>query len=521
LPRPVEYGAAPGNAAALPRVYRFEMTWFAPHPVLSTSARNRRGPFASPLGQTRAGGYTFAVAISLISIAITGVVFVLIGSLYLPIPLGAGFLVGLVAGFGPAAVASIVQALGVAFLFLEPVMSLRVSAPEDQVRLLLFALLAPALGWAASVVRRSAHDARANEQRLRALFEQAATAIAELDLDGRWIRVNERVCALLGYTAEELRTRTSASLTHPADRERDATIFARLARGDLDGDVVEKRYVAKDGRVVWATVARSLIRDSVGRPRSFVAVLVDATERKAVEAERDRSLEDARAALRARDEFLSIASHELRTPLTALRLQLQAVLRERASGDGADGVGRRLEVSERQVTRLAALIDEIMAVQRIAAGQLVIEARPTHVAALVDGAARDAASELARAGVSLDVEVDGSLRALADPLHARAVLSKLLSNAAKYGLGKPIEVRAWRAGDRVVVGVRDHGIGIAPDDQARIFERFERVVSAHNVGGLGLGLWVARQVVLAHGGGIAVESAPGRGSTFTVELPGA
>jgi signal transduction histidine kinase len=117
------------------------------------------------------------------------------------------------------------------------------------------------------------------------------------------------------------------------------------------------------------------------------------------------------------------------------------------------------------------------------------------------------------------VDAPGEVRCALDPDRMDQVVSNLLSNAVKYGREGPVEVRVRREQDRAVLEVEDHGIGVAPEDQERIFERFERAVPARHFGGIGLGLWIVRQLVEAHGGTIRVRSVPGQGATFTVELP--
>ncbi len=239
---------------------------------------------------------------------------------------------------------------------------------------------------------------------------------------------------------------------------------------------------------------------------------------EALAAENARLLSRAEEAVRIRDEFLSLASHELKTPLTALRLQAHALARN-AAALPREALPSRAEAIRRGTDRMARLVETLLDLSRIHAGGLSIEPVDSDLAKVVHEVAERFADEAHRAGCQLVVFAPDVLPGRWDPLRLDHVITNLVANAIKYGPGKPIEVLLEDEGDRARLVVRDHGIGIAPADQRRIFGRFERAVSGHSFGGFGVGLWIARQTVEAHGGTISVESRPGEGATFTVELP--
>ncbi len=229
---------------------------------------------------------------------------------------------------------------------------------------------------------------------------------------------------------------------------------------------------------------------------------------------------ETQAAVEARDEFLSAASHELRTPLTSLNLQLQNVLRKLGLQDTSVAVLRpKIEAAERQARRLARLIDNLLDVSRISSNRLDLQLEPLDLSVLVQEVVTREKEDLAKAGCALELQTNGPRVGEWDRLRLDQVLTNLLSNAAKYGGGHPVEVAV--GGDETIarLTVRDHGIGIAPADQARIFDRFERSVAQREYGGFGLGLWIVRQIVQALGGSIRVEGEPGSGAVFIVELP--
>lgn len=230
----------------------------------------------------------------------------------------------------------------------------------------------------------------------------------------------------------------------------------------------------------------------------------------------------AEEAVRARDEFLAVASHELKTPLTPLRLSIQSVQRLVARGElaglPAEHLGSALSRADGQIRRLVRLVDYLLDVSRITTRRLRLQLEPTDLSAAVHEVLERHRAELAQAGCTVSVEAPGEVVGRWDRLRIEQVVTNLLTNAMKYAPG-PIDVAVDAAADRTRLVVRDRGPGIAREDQERIFLPFERAVSYLRASGFGLGLFIVRQIVDAHGGTVHLDSAPGRGSTFTVELP--
>ncbi|HEX3904893.1 MAG TPA: MASE1 domain-containing protein [Polyangia bacterium] len=236
------------------------------------------------------------------------------------------------------------------------------------------------------------------------------------------------------------------------------------------------------------------------------------------------ALAERRAAIRARDEFISIASHELKTPLTALKLRLGSALRlgERraAAGDEqAEKMTRALTASSLTADRLGGLVDDLLDVSRLTAGRFALRLERVELGDLlreVVARLRDQAEEV---GSTLELTAAAPIIGTWDRGRLEQVVTNLLSNAIKYGMGKPILVSADVSVNRLRLRVRDRGMGIPRADHSRIFQAFERLPTAERVGGLGLGLYIGRQIALAHGGTLVVESDPERGATFTLDLP--
>lgn len=249
----------------------------------------------------------------------------------------------------------------------------------------------------------------------------------------------------------------------------------------------------------------------------------DLAHRVAFALDNARLYREAQEAVSARDEFLSIASHELRTPLTPLLILLQRLLTDRGNEHLEVASPERLRMlvgrAERQVNRLTKLIDSLLDVSRISTGGLRLNREDLNLAELTRDVAGRFAEELARAECRLSLSLDPAVEGVWDRFRLEQVVTNLLSNAIKYGAGRPVDVTVSGEAGVARLRIRDRGIGIGADEAKRIFGRFERAVSSRSYGGLGLGLYIARQIVEAHGGEIRVESEVGAGSAFTVELP--
>jgi PAS domain S-box-containing protein len=360
--------------------------------------------------------------------------------------------------------------------------------------------------------RRSEELIRASEARFRGTFENAAVGMAHVDLDGRWLRTNAALCRITGYSREELHSKTFADITHPDDVEDDWAHANRLLAGELDRYSMETRYIRKDGSTMWANVTVTLDVEPTTGAKYFIAVIEDISGRKAAEA---RVIE----ALRVRDDFLSIAGHELKTPLATLLLQVQSALRVVAREPDNPTLPGRLERAASSGLRLEALINQLLDVSRITAHRLELTPERLSFGGVVRAVVDRFEESAARAGCPLNVQLERGVIGFVDRLRLEQIVTNLLSNAIKYGKGAAVEVCVHREGPRALLRVIDHGIGISMDQQQRIFERFERAVETREYGGFGLGLWIVRRLVELMGGAIRVDSAPGRGASFTVELP--
>lgn len=238
-------------------------------------------------------------------------------------------------------------------------------------------------------------------------------------------------------------------------------------------------------------------------------------ERKAREA--------AEEAIRARDEFLSIASHELKTPLTTIILRIQSTLDSILNQSLANFSGEKLvsslNIAHDQTRRLQNLIKDLLNFSLITTGKLELELKEDDLTTLVKSVLNRFEDHLTLAGCSVKLEASQHIKGLWDQVRLDQAISNLLTNAIKYGEGTPIEITVTSEGDKARITVSDKGIGIDPKVQKTIFERFKRGTSEIKFQGLGVGLFIVKQIVEAHGGRVLVKSKLGEGSKFTLELP--
>jgi signal transduction histidine kinase len=278
------------------------------------------------------------------------------------------------------------------------------------------------------------------------------------------------------------------------------------------------------GRVIGAlALFRSEGTPAFGDEEERVAE--ELARRAALSLDNARLLREAREAVRLRDEFLGIASHELKTPLTPLHLKVQLlqkqvdVLAAHGKPVSAERVSETLDVVQRQVRKLTSLVDNLLDVSRITAGRLKLELEEMDLASVAAEILYRFAPSAAQLHCSLEMHAPVPVLGRWDRLRLEQVVTNLLSNALKYGAGQPVRLTVEADGRTARLTVEDGGIGISAQDLPRIFERFERAVSDRHYGGLGLGLYITRQIVEAFGGTVKATSALGQGSTFVLELP--
>ena len=362
--------------------------------------------------------------------------------------------------------------------------------------------------------KRAEAALRESEAHFRMLGETIPQLVWVSRPDGHVEFTNRHWSSYMGITPETLEGEGWIAHLHPEDREQALRVWQQSLRTGAPYEVEFRCRRGTDGAYRWFLSRALPVRDGQGHVTRWFGTCTDIQDQKLAE-------EELRRAVRLRDDFLSVAAHELRTPLTSLKLQLELIARTaRAEGDGlSERLAPKLMAAHRQADRLNQLNGTLLDVSRIGANRLHMEREEVDFTEVVQETLQRLAPEFERVGCTFTTRLDAEVRGQWDRLRLEQVLVNLLMNAARYGAGKPIEVCLGREGEEAVFSVKDHGIGIAPEDQQRIFQRFERAVPVHNYGGLGLGLYISSEIISALGGHISVASQPGQGATFTVRLP--
>ncbi len=356
---------------------------------------------------------------------------------------------------------------------------------------------------------------------LRATLDSTADGILVVDIDGRWNTYNSKFLAMWRIPPELAdRGDPRPAFQFAAEQLVDpAAFYARVKELCAHPDEESHDILAfKDGRMFERySQALRIGGRAIGRVWSFR----DVTETILAERNAERQYAASQEAVRLRDEFLSIASHELRTPVTALQLALQGMQMLFADEEQPSRavVQRQLDSTQRQAQRLGQLVGALLDVSRIQVERLELHLEQIDLAELVRDAAASVREVMAGAGCALTVEAARRIEGLWDRQRLEQVVVNLLSNAAKYAARQPVRIAVAAEGRWARITVEDHGTGIPPERRQQLFERFARAASARHYGGLGLGLFIVRSIVEAHGGRVSVDSQSGVGSTFTVELP--
>lgn len=368
---------------------------------------------------------------------------------------------------------------------------------------------------------RTEQALRGSELRFRKVFESGPVGMAMVDSDTRVVRANAALAAMLGYDERELGHHTLKQLTYPPDIERERPLIEGAFTGEIPRYEIEKRYVARSGRIVWAAQSSTVVRDEGGRAMYGLVVVEDVTRRKEAEEELMRRggelavVNDRLAeAVSVKDHVLAVTNHELRTPLTTV-LGLAATLLRGWERIPDDDKRSYLDAIVAHTRSLADLIDDLMTVTGAEAGGLGVNISVTDLGGAIEAAMSHDGGD--RAGVTIRCPDD--LVVAADRRRLVQILTNYLDNAFKYG-APPVELEASEQDGWVIVRVRDSGEGVPPEFVPKLFDKFTQARANGDAGGSGLGLAIVKELARAQGGDAWYEPNRPRGACFCLRLRG-
>ncbi|MGE5471898.1 MAG: PAS domain S-box protein [Bacteroidota bacterium] len=362
--------------------------------------------------------------------------------------------------------------------------------------------------------RRQAEMAlKTSEAEFRAFFDNAVVGAAETTLDGRYLRVNAQFCQMLGYSADELLQLHTSDLIHPDDAAEVGTALDEDLSGDRLSYHAEKRYVRKDGQVIWVEVSVALVRDAAGQPVGTAGIVRDISARKIAEASLRKAVAAAEKANEGKSRFLAAASHDLRQPLAALSIYVDAI-KNHVTQPGLP----MLANMKTCIAGLSELLTNLLDLSKLEAQVVQPKISDFDLADLLAKLLSAHHPEALNKGLDLRVRPsDWTVRT--DPVLLQRILGNFIANAIRYTGRGGVLVAARRRQGKTWLEVWDTGIGIAAGSLSEIFEEFRQLGDGARHKGSGLGLTIAARTAELLGLEILVRSRPGRGSLFAVEVP--
>ena len=377
-------------------------------------------------------------------------------------------------------------------------------------------------------LHRHYHRLSQKTNQLKALINQSPHPFVLKNKSGLIVYASLSIKNIIGVHQQTIIGKDLKHFLHEEDKDKYKNFYAQLLSNPSKRHTVELRVRNKRGSWSWFKIdAINLLHDPI--INSTVSLLQNISHQKYQEDMKARILtiekkarETAEKAVRTRDEFLSIASHELKTPLTTILLQLQGTLRRILTQSLADFSGQKLvsslKIAEQQSQRLSLMIKDLLNVSLITTGRITLKKQPTELKPLIEDLAERFSEELDQKKTQIRLRLTSGTQGLWDPIRIEQALSNLITNAIKFGQGKPIVITTQKVNSQAIITVQDKGIGIYPQDKVRIFKLFQQG-NKDQYKGLGVGLFIAQKIVESHDGKLTVVSLPKKGSTFTITLP--
>ena len=343
-------------------------------------------------------------------------------------------------------------------------------------------------------------------------FEQAAVGIAHVGLDGSWLKVNRKICEILGYERNELLALNFQKITYPDDLSRDESLLKTLLDGESNYYTMEKRYIRKDGAIVWARLTVSIVRHDDGTSNHFISVIEDINQQKRLENDLLKSNEEL-------EQFAYVASHDLKEPLRTMQTYTSYLIAD-LKANKTERIKQDKEFIDKASKRMTSLIDDLLRFSRI--GNAEVQLVEANLSDIIQHVVDDLQTKINETQTTL--EFDKKLpNVITDPAQLRLVFQNLIQNAIKFcseGTTPSISISVEPKNDKyLLIHVKDNGIGIEPANQAQIFGLFKKLHSDTEYQGTGLGLAIVKKIMQSLSGDISLVSAPKQGSTFTLQIP--
>ena len=354
---------------------------------------------------------------------------------------------------------------------------------------------------------RDVTELKKNQEIFSTITELSPDIICLLNNEGKILYISKASSHIHGLTPDDLIGRQMMDRIHPDDKYRFSEMFKKLNEDPEPLQTIQFQYLNRDHTYSWMEMT---LNNQLKNPliNSIVAISRVITERKELE-------DNLKNALRLRDDFIAIASHELKTPIASIKLPLQMMGRKKETSSMPDNLSRIME----QFHSLQALIEDLLSVTRIRTGQLSVHPSKENLSLLVHSILEKFRHLFSASGSPLELQIEDNVLVNCDAIRMEQVITNLISNSLKYAPGTLISISLKKLNESVELHIQDHGPGIGPEQHESIFKCFERSSETAEVSGLGLGLYISKSIVEAHGGSIKLMSEKGKGACFIVTLP--
>lgn len=361
-----------------------------------------------------------------------------------------------------------------------------------------------------------------NQERLNFAQEAGQIGAFEWDIRSNKLIVSPQVEMIYGLEIGDLKSYHELTRwIHPEDLE---GVLSELQKVISKGHEfsIQFRIITKCRKLKWIMTRGKMLRDPLGLDLKMIGINIDITDQKDIEQKLRLTEANLLHALSTRDEFMAIASHELKTPLTSLKLQNQLYQRTLLKNEtiSTEKVATLLEKNSRQIDRLTRLVDDMLDISRIRTGKLTVKKELCELSTILNDVLLRTKEQFLTSGSGEPIiEQLDKITGEWDVLRLEQVFLNIITNAIRYGQGRPITISIKNYPEHAQICVKDQGLGVAKSDIEKIFQRYERGLLAREVSGLGLGLFISQQIVEAHGGKIWVESELNKGASFFVSIP--